>query len=79
MKRVDFAATALLHLSADDRPKVTESRFATKLAELKIVMKDEFDSLKVADINSLIDLALTFKSSTQLKNAIANLPNPTAL
>ena len=79
MKRVDFAATALLHLSADDRPEVTESQFAAKLAELKQVMKEEFDSLNVADINSLIDLALTFRSSTQLKNAIANLPNPNAL
>ena len=74
---MDFAATALLHLSAEDRPKASSSNFDTALNELKRVVTAELDKLDEDHYNSLVDVLVSMKQATQMKNltkSIANLP-----
>ena len=74
---MDFAATALLHLSADDRPKASNSNFDLALNELKRVVAAELDTLDVDHYNSLCDVLMVLKRVTQMKNLTKSIADIT--
>ena len=74
---MDFAATALLHLSADDRPKASNSNFDLALNELNRVVAAELDTLDVDHYNSLYDVFMVLKRVTQMKNLTKSIADIT--
>ena len=75
---MDFAATALLHLIADDRLKSSNSKFDNALNELKKVIAAELDTLDEDHYNSLVDLTMSFKHFTRLKALVSEIENTAA-